>query len=42
MVKEISLFFFSEFKKWMSVESHKYMCDVINKNIFFNLKKKFS
>ena len=41
--KEISwLIFFFEFKKWMSVQSHKYMCNVINRNIVFNLKKKLS
>ena len=26
----------------MNVQSHKYMCNVINKNIFFSLKKKLS
>ena len=41
--KEISwLLFFCEFKKWMSVQSHKYRCNLININIFFNLMKKLS
>ena len=26
----------------MSVQSHKYMCNVINRNIFLKLKKKLS
>ena len=26
----------------MSVQSHKYMCNVINRNIFFDLKKNLS
>ena len=34
--------FFFEFKKWMSAQSHKHMSNVMNRNIFFNLKKKLS
>ena len=41
--KEISwLFFFIEFKRLMSVQSHKYMRNVINRNMFFNLMKKWT